>query len=321
MLERMNSASSIIVLATGGTIACTADESGTLVPTRHAADLVHGLSAPRPVRAVDYLQLDSSAMTPADLDRLVAAVDRLLAEPATAGIVVTHGTDSLEETAMAFACQLSSTKPVILTGAQRSADHAEPDGPGNLHLAVDTVDRHAHSGIGGAWVCFGTQTLPAAGVRKRHTSELDAFESLDGATALTQRFPLPVGALATAPVVTVAAFPGAGRELIDAACASGARGIVVAAMGAGNMSPAMGCGLRDALDNGVSVVISTRSPYGFVRLAYGGAGGGASLGAAGAIGAGPLRPSQARILLAACLAGGVDPAEVFHFEPSNLPAG
>ena len=316
MLERMNSTSaspSIVVLSTGGTIACTTDDSGALVPTRQAADLVQGLEYPLPVRAVDYLQLDSSAITPADLDRLLAKIRGLLGDPATAGVVITHGTDSLEETAMALACQLAPAKPVVLTGAQRAADHPDPDGPGNLQLALDTACLHAGAATGGAWVCFGGQTLPAAGVRKRHTSQLDAFESLEVPHALSARFPLPAGALDTAPVATLTDYPGAGRDLVDAALASGARGIVVAAMGSGNMSPAMGQALGEALRAGVSVVISTRSPYGAVRLAYGGDGGGASLGAAGALGAGPLRPGQVRILLAACLAGGVDPAEVFSF--------
>lgn len=312
-MKSTSASSSIVVLATGGTIACTQDDSGALVPTRRAADLVRGLSTPRPVRAVDYLQLDSSAITPEDLDGLLTEVRRLLAEPATAGVVITHGTDSLEETAMALACQLSPARPVVLTGAQRAADHPDPDGPGNLQLALDTACRHAAEGTGGAWVSFGGKVLPAAGVRKRHTSELEAFESLAVPDALPARFPLPAGALADAPVITLAASPGAGRELVDAACAAGARGIVVTAMGSGNMSPAMGQALSEAARGGVSVVISTRSPYGAVRLAYGGDGGGASLGAAGALGAGPLRPGQARILLAACLAGGVDPAQVFSF--------
>ena len=118
--------------------------------------------------------------------------------------------------------------------------------------------------------------------------------------------------LAPHPVEIIPAYPGAGRLLVDAAANSPASGLIIEAMGSGNMGEDMGRALADALRTGLPVVISTRTPYGPTALAYGGDGGGASLGKLGAINAGSFRPSQARILLAAALATGTDPAELFR---------
>ena len=112
----------------------------------------------------------------------------------------------------------------------------------------------------------------------------------------------------------IPAYPGAGRLLVDAAANSPASGLIIEAMGSGNMGEDMGRALADALHAGLPVIISTRTPYGPTALAYGGDGGGASLGKRGAINAGWFRPSQARILLAAALATGTDPAQLFAQE-------
>ena len=195
----------------------------------------------------------------------------------------------------------------MLTGAQRSYDHPHPDGPRNLRNAREL----ALSGRPGVFICFGGMTIPARGARKQHTSDLRAFESLRVPDTTPRLRPRP---LAPHPVEIIPAYPGAGRVLVDAARASAA-GLIIEAMGAGNMSGDMGRAIADALRDGLPVVISTRTPYGETALSYGGDGGGANLHSLGAINAWAFRPSQARILLAAALATGTDPAEVFRQNP------
>ena len=294
----------LALIATGGTIACTTVRDGSLVPTVTGAQLAADIDA----AVVEFRQLDSSSITLAALDELIAVVNEQTARADIDGVIITHGTDSMEETAMALEIFCASDTPIVLTGAQRSYDHPHPDGPRNLRDAREL----ALSGQPGVFIRFGGMTIPARGARKQHTSDLRAFESLRVPDATPRLQPQP---LAPHPVEIIPAYPGAGRVLVDAARNSPTAGLVIEAMGAGNMSEEMGRAVADALRDGLPVVISTRTPYGTTPLSYGGDGGGASLHSLGAINAGAFRPSQARILLAAALATGTAPAEVFRQNP------
>ena len=299
----------IAVVATGGTIACTLDEHGALVPTVSAAELVDAalsLSAvPRVnTRAIDSVRLDSSSLTLPDLDDLLQRVHALLADASIAGVVITHGTDSMEDTAMALELFHTGEKPVVITGAQRSFDHPDSDGPQNLADAI----AYATTGAPGVSIRFGGLTVPARGAFKSHTSSLEAFTAVP--TPMRTRPTLTLTPLAGNDVVIISAWPGASRTMVDAAVASGAGGIIVEAMGSGNMGSQMGEGVADALEAGIPILITTRVPEGSVSLAYGGSGGGATLARNGALGTGTLRASQARMVLLAALATGTDVAEL-----------
>ena len=299
----------IAVVATGGTIACTLDEHGALVPTVSAAELVDAalsLSAvPRVnTRAIDSVRLDSSSLTLPDLDDLLQRVHALLADASIAGVVITHGTDSMEDTAMALELFHIGDKPVVITGAQRSFDHPDSDGPQNLADAI----AYATTGAPGVSIRFGGLTVPARGAFKSHTSSLEAFTAVP--TPMRTRPTLTLTPLAGNDVVIISAWPGASRTMVDAAVASGAGGIIVEAMGSGNMGSQMGEGVADALEAGIPILITTRVPEGSVSLAYGGSGGGATLARNGALGTGTLRASQARMVLLAALATGTDVAEL-----------
>lgn len=300
----------IALLTTGGTIACTTDDAGTLRPTVSGTELLDAVRdlLPHPVTARDLTRLDSSAITLQDLDDLIAAVHETLASPDVDGVVITHGTDSMEETALALDCFHADDRPVVLTGSQRAFDHPESDGPGNLldaiRLAADPFARRQ-----GVLIGFGGWTIPARGAVKRHTSDLDGFISTVPRES-RRPAPVPVAPLAGVNVPIIASWPGADRSLVDAAVTAGARGLVVEALGAGNIGPEMGAGVADALDAGIPVVITTRVPSGEVTLAYGGGGGGATLGSLGAVGAGHLRAGQARMALIVALATGQDLSEL-----------
>ena len=293
----------LVLIAAGGTIACTTVHDGSLIPTVTGAQLATDIDA----EVVEFRQLDSSSITLADLDELIAVVNEQTARAEIDGVIITHGTDSMEETAMALEIFCAGDTPIVLTGAQRSYDHPRPDGPRNLHDAR----KLALSGRPGVFICFGGMIVPARGARKQHTFDLRAFESLRVSDTTPRLQPRP---MAPHPVEIIPAYPGAGRVLVDAARTCTA-GLVIEAMGAGNTSRDMGRALADALHDGLPVVISTRTPYGATASSYGGDGGGASLHSRGAISAGAFRPSQARILLAAALATGTDPAEIFRQNP------
>ena len=293
----------IALIATGGTIACTTQEDGSLVPTVSGQQLADSLDAD--IEVIEFRQLDSSSITLEDLDELLATVHELLHRAEVEGILITHGTDSMEETAMALSIFDPGTKPVVLTGAQRSFDHPNGDGPRNLQDAVALI-KQAQPGV---FIQFGGMSIPARGARKNHTFHLNGFESMPVGEGSI--FPLPLAALAQHPVAILAAYPGAEAVLGDAASSHFA-GLVIEGLGSGNIGAGMGEGVARALDAGISVVVSTRVPYGKSSLAYGGTGGGATLADKGAVNAGEFRPGQARILLAAALATGTPVVKVFE---------
>ena len=300
----------IAVIATGGTIACTTDDHGALVPTISAAQLVEaathlmGTAATKDMefRPIDSVRLDSSSLTLTDLDDLLTRVHAVLEDTAVDGVVITHGTDSMEDTAMALSLFHTGDKPVVLTGAQRAFDHPDSDGTRNLADAL----AYATHGTPEVSIRFGGLTVAARGAFKAHTSALDAFHSTP---QHIRDYPtLPLTPLAGLEVVIISAWPGAPRMLVDAAVSSGAHGIIIEALGSGNMGSQMGDGVNDALEAGIPVLITSRVPEGSVALAYGGSGGGATLARAGALGTGHLRAGQSRMVLLAALATETDVA-------------
>ena len=298
----------VLVISTGGTIASTTDATGARVPTLTCEELVSRSGTTEPVRTYDAASLDSSSVTLAEIDTLRSLVRKALDDASVTGIVITHGTDSMADTALALDLVHDDPRPVVLTGAQRPADSDAPDGPANLRGAIaaaaDPTQRNR-----GVLVHFGGDTLPARGLYKADTEALRAF-------ALTSPQPLPrPAAVEAAPlaglrVPVLAAWPGADSELADALVDQRPGGIVVAGLGSGNVSTAMGQALARALERGIEVVISTAVARGEVSLAYGGEGGGATLADLGAYSAGFLRPGQARMALVTALATGTDPARL-----------
>ena len=309
----------VVICTTGGTIGAATRADGVVEAGRGLDAMRSALDAAVPpgVRVTwrEVLDRDSSAMGPVEFDRLATAVTETLddtGDPVDA-VVVAHGTDTLEESAMLLDLRHDDPRPVVVTGAQRAADSPDADGPANLLdavlVAADPVSRDL-----GVLVVFGRAVLQARGVRKWHTSDPVGFarEAPDPETdvdpeTLPAGLARPVlgsGARASAVRVdTIAAFPGADDSALRAAVAAGARGLVVEGLGSGNLPPALADGLRDALavDPDLVVVVTTRVPRGTVQPVYGGTGGGAALARAGVLFGGRLRSGQARVLLACLL--------------------
>ena len=304
----------VVILSTGGTIASTHDKSGAVVPTVTGSKLVEPLSGAfdkdkLTLEVKDIAKLDSSAMTLDDTDTIIEAVNKELRRDDVDGLVVTHGTDSMEETAIAVDTFQDSDKPVALTGAMRPFDDPDPDGPDNLALAVKTVTDPSNKGRG-TFIAFANHVIPARGAFKSDTTKADGFANNNGKKQPQRPKALKHQPLGNTRVDIIAAYPGAPADLIQRSLDSGAEGIVIEGMGAGNIGDELAQAAKAAAKK-VPVVLTTRVDHGPVEGIYGGAGGGATLADAGVISSGTLRAPQARMLLAAAISTDTDPAELF----------
>jgi L-asparaginase len=307
----MSGMAGLVVITTGGTIATSADRDGVLRPGRSGAELLAAVGSAVNVAVVDLMRLDSSQLSPQDWIRIGAAVDAAISNGA-AGVVVTHGTDTMEETALWLDLGYDGTVPVVLTGAARAADDPDPDGPANLRDAL-TVAASAEAHGLGVLVSFAGTVWEPRGLTKHADRAMfggTPLGSVSGGTfhreAAKQRPYL--GSLRSAPRVDiVAAYPGADGTAIDAFIAAGARGLVIDAVGSGNAGGAVVDAVARAARQGVAVAVTTRVPGGHTSPSYGP---GHDLAEAGAVRVPRLRASQGRVLMMGALSAGLPVGEV-----------
>jgi L-asparaginase len=315
----------IHLVFTGGTISMQRDPAaGGNVPAHGGEALVE--FAPE-LRRIGPFRIENWARMPAchfgperiwalrERIRAIQAGTEFAAEERPTGIVITHGTDTLEETAYLLARTLDPAIPVAITGAMRTSSDAGWDGPRNLTDAA-TVAASAASAGRGTMVVFGGQVFAGHEAAKVDTMRLDAFGAPHGT---------PIGAVAagavhyegtppsipvlrpralTARVAVISAVTGDQGELLDLA-RPGHDGVVLVAFGSGNAPPGLVPAVQRWLDEGKPVVLASRCLYGVVTPAYAFDGGGARLVEIGAIPAGPRTPSQARMELMIALSAGV----------------
>ncbi len=279
--------STIVVLGTGGTIAGTAASPDDVVGYRAGQigidTLLAGVSLPSGtlVEAEQVAQIDSKDMTHAIWQTLAQRVAHHMARPEVAGIVVTHGTDTLEETAWFLQRVLQPEKPVVLTGAMRPATAREADGPQNLSDAI-TVAREP--GLSGVFAVLAGVIHHACDVRKANPLRLDdAFDSCDAGPlgvmaggrlrwlrvrADAAQSAVPVQVALSRPVAEwprveiITSHAGATGALVLALCADGVDGIVVAATGNGSVNRELQQALVAAQTQGLAVLCSPRSGFG-----------------------------------------------------------
>lgn len=309
--------------------------TGAAVPalgSREILEQVPALASVAGIEAEDVSRLPGPHVTPGDMWRLARRAAEWLERPDIDGLVITHGTDTLEETAFLLDLVVTSDKPIAMVGAMRTMSDASWDGPANLIAAARVAAAPASRGRGTV-VVMNDQVLAAAEAMKMHTEASGSFAAPEfGAAGIVdsgrvvyrrERPARPSWQSDDAPrglraarldtrVDLVQAATGMDDTFIRASLARGARGIVIVAFGRGNVPPAIMPAIRDAIASGVLVAIVSRCPTGRVSPRYGYEGGGLDLQRAGAMLAGDLTGAKARLLLMTvlgCTCG--DPGKLF----------
>ncbi len=300
----------IVLLATGGTIAGTGEpgkdigyQSGSL-PAEKIAGAVPGLSDIAEIKTIQVCNLNSDDMTDSIWIDLAQRINDLSREPDTDGFVVTHGTDTLEETAYFLNLTVKTEKPVVVTGAMRPATSNAPDGPRNLYQAVEAAASGANRGKG-VLVAFAGRLFPARAVVKNHTSSLDAItldsDAQEPGRRHTTGTEFHVSGLKALPRVSVLYFAVDADPALVKYAAAHSDGIVIAGAGAGEFSQAW----RSALEGcKVPVVVSSRTGCGPVLQE--------TMVCPNAVAAGTLQPAKAAVLLRLALTRTRDTKELIR---------
>lgn len=315
------------LLFTGGTISMQLDPAtGAAVPALGSVEILAQVPHLRNVtdfETEDFSRLPGPHVTAEHMWRLARRAAAWLARPDIAGLVITHGTDTIEETAYLLDLVLTSEKPVVLVGAMRTVSDASWDGPANLLAAARVAASPAARGHG-VMVVMDDLILPARDVRKVHTEASNAFASpefgplgvVDAGIVVFRRRALErmawldpradsglrVSRLETR-VSLLQAYTGIERSIADAHFAGDIRGVAMVAFGRGNVPPILVPLVREAVGRDVLITVSSRCLSGRVSPRYGYEGGGLDLARAGAKLLGDLPGAKARLLQMVALGG------------------
>ncbi|MGW4068655.1 asparaginase [Nocardia grenadensis] len=311
----------LAVLGTGGTISTLPGSDGA-VPRMTAEELAGSLGVDR-IRSMDVFTRSSREIGPAEAWTLAAAVENEIRRGAT-GVIITHGTDTVEETSYALALLVDTRVPVVLTGAMRSPHLPGADGPANLRAAACTASC-AEVAAYGPVVVMHDEIHLASLVTKTHGVSVAAFSSPAAGPVgrIVENEPLlllgpPAGTALlprrTAPDkrVEVVSVCGGDDGLSIESAAQRSDGLVLAATGAGHISAAAAEAAAAAVADGTPVVFTSRCADGLTLAGtYGGPGSETDLQRAGLVRGRFLSPSKARLRLLFGLSAGLDPAELF----------
>ena len=300
----------IAVLATGGTIAGSAPSPSVITGYRAGVigvdallSAVPGVESIADVSGEQLCNIDSKDMTDEIWRRLAARVNEIVAKNEADGVVITHGTDTLEETAFFLSLTVKTEKPVVLTGAMRPATAQNADGPRNLFDAVRVAASPNAVGKDVLIVMHG-EVFAASEAAKTHTTNLDAFKSpdfgpmghVDASGVVFDRAPrlTPLRFSVETPLPRVDILYGHEGDdgaLVEASLRAGTQGIVYVGMGNGSIPAKAEKALAKASEKGIAVVRASRTGSGAVVPAE------PSYAAAGFIDSGCLNPQKARVLL------------------------
>jgi len=273
------------------------------------------------VEVVNFSRLAGPQVTPAHMWELSEQIRRQLDRPEVSGVVVTHGTDTLEETAFFLDLRHHSPKPVIVIGAMRNASELSFDGPANVRAAMRVAIDEGARGQG-VFVLLNETIHAAAYATKMDTQAIETFQSpvfgplgivdkdrVFFARVLKFRQTIDTARLEER-VDLFQMYAGSDGRFIDAAREQGAHGIVIEGTGRGNVPPMTLPAIQRAIDAGIPVLISTRCAQGRVLDTYAYEGSGRDLRKRGVIFAGNLTGPKARILLMLALGATSDPTEL-----------
>jgi L-asparaginase len=315
----------VLLIATGGTIAMRKDEAGKAVPAVSGRELIEGLpelSQEADWEICEFSNVASCNIEPKQMSRLALEVERHYSlDPLLKGIIITHGTDTLEETAYFLDVAIKDPRPVILTASQRDASESDSDGPRNilnaLRIALDprAVNR-------GVVIALNEEIHAARDVRKLHTSQVDAFHSgdkgalgcIDTGEVIWHRQTEPTVKLGVPKTLAVVAickvYTGMPPNIMRAMVQDETEAVVIEAFGRGNLPPQLIQEISRIIKNGKPIVITSRCLFGRTAPVYGYPGGGADLERVGAWFSADLSTEKVRLFLSIALGQGVDKKEL-----------
>lgn len=315
----------VLIILTGGTISMKAKGSMGVVPSSELADLLNEfpqLNSVANIDVMEYLNLPSPYITPQMMLELAKLIDLQIVD--YDGVVITHGTDTLEETAFLCDLVLTTRKPVVFTAAMRSGSDIGLDGPRNIIGAVRVASHH-DSTDKGVLVVMNDEIHTARDVVKFDTGKVDAFRSVDYGplgsvdpdTIVYHRSTLFRESVWTDKLDTavdlIKAVAGMDERHIRCSVETGAKAIVIEAFGRGNLPSSLVEEIRNALKTNILVVICSRCYTGRVLSEYGYEGGGKHLEDMGCLLAGDLKGAKARLKLMALFGKYNDPDVVRRF--------
>lgn len=303
------------------------DRYGKAVPAVSGFDLLESLPNLRKETewgVIDFSNVASCNMSPEKMLGLAQIVENNFQDSSIKGVIITHGTDTLEETAYFLDLTIRDARPIILTASQRDASERDSDGPRNLRNAM-LIAKNVQAVGRGVVIALNEEIHAARDVRKLHTSHVDAFNSgesgalgaIDNEEVIWYRKPEPSVKFGIpqrlANIAICKAFTGMSPSILECLLneTNGTiEGLVIEAFGRGNLPPELMPTIHQFIARKIPVVVTSRCLFGRTAPAYGYPGGGADLERAGAWFASDLSTEKVRILMSIALGQGMEPQEL-----------
>jgi L-asparaginase len=302
----------ILVVFTGGTFSMSIDKkTGGAEPRYSGSELLDMIPEARnsaEIDVMDFGKYPGPHMTPELMLKLSQSIKKEIQKTGYSGVIVTHGTDTLEETAYLLDLTIKTSIPVVLIGSMKNSSEPDWDGPRNLMDAIN-ICLNKNSRDLGVLVCLNGEINAASEVTKIFTDEVDTFSSLDfGSLGFVQngrvifnRLPRKLEHIETDKIITnvdlLTVYAGMNEKFFFLSADSGAEGLVVEALGVGNVPPAAFEGIKYVVEKGIPVVLVSRCPAGETLDIYSYPGAGKWLHQIGVIFADYLNGQKARIKL------------------------
>ncbi len=302
----------ILVVFSGGTFSMKIEEeTGSAIPFFKGEQLLELIPEAKKLAKLsvyDFGMYPGPHMTPELMFSLAKKIKELITINEFDGVIVTHGTDTLEETAYLLDLTIKTEIPIVVIGAMKTSSEIDWDGPKNLMDAIKIINNQNSHGLG-VLVCLSGEINAASEVTKTHTDDIETFHSLDfGALGFVDRekiffnrAPRILETIDTnninSNVDLIKACAGIDDKFVRFSVDTGVEGLIIEAMGVGNVPPKMFAGIEYAIEKGVPVVLTSRCPAGETLDIYGYPGAGKWLKKAGVIFSHYLNGQKARIKL------------------------
>ncbi len=302
----------ILIVFTGGTFSMRiVENTNTAVPYfngKEIIDIIPEAKGLANLSLLEYGKYPGPHITPEIMFDLSKKINKQINNSNIDGIIITHGTDTLEETAYFLDLTLKTEKPIVMIGSMKTSSEPDWDGPRNLLDAIHICNNDNSKNLG-VLVCLNGEINAASEVTKTHTEDIETFHSLDFGSlgfvekgrVIYNRLPRKRETIITEKINSnvdlIKVYAGMDHKFFKYSAESGAEGVVVEAMGVGNVPPAAFEGIKYITEKGIPVVLVSRCPAGETLDIYGYPGAGKWLKQAGVIFADYLNGQKARIKL------------------------